>query len=147
MPKQGSSSSTSDGILKVFQKAENIQKSKSDNFNFQAVVLLDDVGLAETSPFNPLKVLHALLEPSYPKDGPEVSVIGISNWRLDNSKSIRALMVQRPQLGEKDSVETTLSLFFERESSIDMNKRNIQNLARAYTDYQKNQKYPYFHGI
>ena len=58
-------------------------------------------------------------------------------------------MVQRPQLGEKDSVETTLSLLLkgERESSIDMNKRNIQNLARAYTDYQKNQKYPYFHGI
>jgi len=77
----------------------------------------------------------------------KVSVIGISNWRLDNSKSIRALMVQRPQLSEKDSVETTLSLFFERESSIDMNKRNIQNLARAYTNYQKNQKYPNFHGI
>ena len=94
-----------------------------------------------------MKVLHALLEPNYPKDGPEVSVIGISNWRLDNSKSIRALMVQRPQLGEKDSVETTLSLLLkgEREPSIYMNKRNIQSLARAYTT--KKIKYPYFHGI
>jgi len=53
------------------------------------------VGLAETSPFNPLKVLHSLLEPSYPATGPTVSVIGISNWRLDNSKSSRALLVQR----------------------------------------------------
>jgi len=94
-------------------------------------------------------VLHALLEPSYPKDGPEVSVIGISDWRLDNSKSSRALMVQRPQLSEKDLVETALSLLLkgERESSIDMNKRNIVNLARAYINYQKNQKYPSFHGI
>jgi hypothetical protein len=53
------------------------------------------VGLAETSPFNPLKVLHSLLEPSYPTTRPTVSVIGISNWRLDNSKSSRALLVQR----------------------------------------------------
>jgi len=56
------------------------------------------VGLAETSPFNPLKVLHSLLEPSYPATGPTVSVIGISNWRLDNSKSSRALLVQRYDL-------------------------------------------------
>jgi len=56
-------------------------------------------------------------------------------------------MVQRPQLGEKDSVETTLSLLLkgEREPSIYMNKRNIQSLARAYTT--KKIKYPYFHGI
>ncbi|CAI2173905.1 15093_t:CDS:2, partial [Funneliformis geosporum] len=44
------------------------------------------IGLAEISPYNPLKVLHSLLEPSYPVDGPTVSVIGISNWRLDNSE-------------------------------------------------------------
>ncbi|CAG8596276.1 6964_t:CDS:10, partial [Paraglomus occultum] len=146
---QGSSSSTSDGILKVFQKAEKIQKTKSDNFNLQTVVLLDGVGLAETSPFNPLKVLHALLEPSYPKDGPEVSIIGISNWRLDNSKSSRALLVQRPQLSKEDLVETALSLLLkgERKSSIDMSNRKIENLTAAYTDYKKNQKYPNFHGL
>jgi len=56
------------------------------------------VGFAETSPFNPLKVLHSLLEPSYPANGPTVSVIGISNWRLDNSKISRALLVQRYKL-------------------------------------------------
>ncbi|CAG8591839.1 8168_t:CDS:10 [Paraglomus occultum] len=149
IPHQGSSLSTSDGILKVFRKAENIQKSKSDNLNLQAVVLLDGVGLAETSPFNPLKVLHALLEPSYPKDGPEVSIIGISNRRLDNSKSSRALLVQRPQLSEKDLVEIAFSFLLkgERGPSFDMNRRNIQNLAKAYANYQKNQKYPNFHGL
>ncbi|CAB4440833.1 unnamed protein product [Rhizophagus irregularis] len=71
-----------------------------------SVVLLDEVGLAETSPFNPLKVLHSLLEPSYPATGPTVSVIGISNWRLDNSKSSRALLVQRPQFSLDDLVDT-----------------------------------------
>lgn len=47
------------------------------------------------SPHNPLKVLHSILEPNYPAELPEVSIIGISNWRLDNSKSSRALLVQR----------------------------------------------------
>src|SRR3954470_9119761 len=62
---------------------------------FTLFIILFIVGLAETSPLNPLKVLHSLLEPSYPATGPTVSVIGISNWRLDNSKSSRALLVQR----------------------------------------------------
>ncbi|CAG8842712.1 4540_t:CDS:2, partial [Gigaspora margarita] len=91
---QGSSSSTSDGIIKVFEKANKYQETSSKEFSVISVVVLDEVGLAETSPHNPLKVLHALLEPNYPSDGPSVSVVGISNWRLDNSKSSRALLVQ-----------------------------------------------------
>ncbi|CAI2172871.1 11316_t:CDS:2, partial [Funneliformis geosporum] len=90
IPHQGSSSSTSDGIEKVFQKAKAYQKTSSDEFPVISVVLLD-----EGNPYNPLKVLHSLLEPSYPVDGPTVSVIGISNWRLDNSKN-----------SEKDLVNT-----------------------------------------
>ncbi|CAB4416537.1 unnamed protein product [Rhizophagus irregularis] len=72
IPHQGSSSSTSDGIEKVFQKAKAYQETSSKEFPVISVVLLDEVGLAETSPFNPLKVLHSLLEPSYPADGPTV---------------------------------------------------------------------------
>ena len=69
------------------------------------------VGLAETSPFNPLKVLHSLLEPSYPATGPTVAVIGISNWRLDNSKSSRALLVQRYELSLKKKLALKTPLF------------------------------------
>ncbi|CAI2162255.1 20165_t:CDS:2, partial [Funneliformis geosporum] len=108
IPHQGSSSSTSDGIEKVFQKAKAYQETSSNEFPVISVVLLDEVGLAETSPYNPLKVLHSLLEPSYPADGPTVSVVGISNWRLDNSKSSRALLVQRPKFDLEDLVETAL---------------------------------------
>ncbi|CAG8500666.1 13406_t:CDS:2, partial [Gigaspora rosea] len=94
VPHQGSSSSTSDGISTVFNKANNYQKGNSEEFPLITVVLLDEIGLAEKSPHNPLKVLHYLLEPNYPAELPGVSVIGISNWRLDNSKSSRALLVQ-----------------------------------------------------
>ncbi|CAG8640788.1 7079_t:CDS:2, partial [Scutellospora calospora] len=86
IPYQGSSSSTSDGITKVFQSAQNYQHTSSKENPVTAVVLLDEVGLAETSPYNPLKVLHALLEPPLGSKSsePAVPVIGISNWRLDN---------------------------------------------------------------
>ncbi|CAI2170841.1 825_t:CDS:2, partial [Funneliformis geosporum] len=106
IPHQGSSSSTSDGIEKVFQKAKAYQNTSSEEFPVISVVLLDEVGLAEISPYNPLKVLHSLLEPSYPADDPVVSVIGISNWRLDNSKNSRALLVQRPNFDLDDLIET-----------------------------------------
>jgi E3 ubiquitin-protein ligase RNF213 len=44
------------------------------------VVVFDEIGLAEISPHNPLKVMHSLLEP------PRVATVGISNWSLDASK-------------------------------------------------------------
>lgn len=39
--------------------------------NALVLVHFDEIGLAEASPNNPLKVLHAHLEPGYPKDRPE----------------------------------------------------------------------------
>ncbi|XP_048248430.1 uncharacterized protein LOC124132728 [Haliotis rufescens] len=59
---QGSESSTSDGIIKVFEKAERYRESTKEE-NVLPVVILDEIGLAETSKFNPLKVLHSRLEP------------------------------------------------------------------------------------
>ncbi|POG74253.1 hypothetical protein GLOIN_2v1577211, partial [Rhizophagus irregularis DAOM 181602=DAOM 197198] len=128
IPHQGSSSSTSDGIIKVFDKANRFQETTSTQFPVISVVLLDEVGLAETSPYNPLKVLHSLLEPSYPATGPTVSVIGISNWRLDNSKSSRALLVQRPQFDLDDLVDTAERLLNKRVrlSLCEMTPENIQ---------------------
>ncbi len=128
--------------------------------------------MAETSSFNPLKVLHFLLEPSYPATGPTVSVVGISNWRLDNSKSCRALIVQtydtynfvkykftgyliiilhffffRPQFDVDDLVDTA-------ERLLNMNvigpfqRSTLELLAKAYLDYEKHgQNLPNFHGL
>ncbi|CAG8439285.1 11270_t:CDS:10, partial [Acaulospora colombiana] len=145
IPHQGSSSSTSDGIIKVFQKAEAYQKTGSDDFSVTSVVLLDEVGLAEKSPFNPLKVLHALLEPRYPSDGPSVSVIGISNWRLDNSKSSRALLVQRPKFDLDDLVDTAVRLLKEETWTT---KELLKPLAKAYYDYEQHgQEIANFHGL
>ena len=49
------------------------------------LVVIDEIGLAELSPYNPLKVLHEKL------DNPKISFIGISNWSLDASKMNRVI--------------------------------------------------------
>jgi hypothetical protein len=53
------------------------------------VVVIDEIGLCELSPYNPLKVLHSLLEPNEAVD--EVAFLGISNWSLDASKMNRGI--------------------------------------------------------
>ncbi|RUS21593.1 hypothetical protein BC937DRAFT_92153, partial [Endogone sp. FLAS-F59071] len=143
IPHQGSSSSTSDGIIKVFKKAERYQeKSNTDKFPSRAVVLLDEVGLAETSPFNPLKVLHALLEPQGSDACPSVAVVGISNWRLDASKMSRAIRIQRPIQDIHDLVQTTKGLMI-----MSLSDQILSTLARAYHNYQQSQHIANFHGL
>lgn len=65
---QGSSTSKSSGIINVFNKARNLIKANSENAkqngNIKAEKLIsleffDEMGLAEVSKNNPLKVLHA----------------------------------------------------------------------------------------
>ena len=62
---QGSRQSTSASLLAVFDRAVQQQgKLRRLGRRALAVVLLDEVGLAEQSPFNPLKVASAMFEPS-----------------------------------------------------------------------------------
>jgi len=60
---QCSQLSTSNSIIKLFNDAKKYQDSEKKNKkSFVAVVVLDEVGLAEDSPNLPLKSLHPLLE-------------------------------------------------------------------------------------
>lgn len=56
---QCSQLSTSESIIKLFETAKSFQK---DTTTYVSVVVLDEVGLAEDSPYLPLKALHPLLE-------------------------------------------------------------------------------------
>lgn len=159
---QGSESSTSDGILKVFDKARKYREYNATG-DVLPVVLLDEIGLAEISKYNPLKVLHSLLEPG---DGtfPNVAVVGISNWALDAAKMNRAIHLSRPEPDVDDLFETGKSL---RGANSDGNglgvsrtrsghqfswrtypdDRMLHCLAEAYQKYQESQRYANFHGL
>ena len=150
---QGSESSTSEGIIKVFEKAKRYKKHNPDII---PVVLLDEIGLAENSSFNPLKVLHSLLEPSH-GGFPEMAVVGISNWALDAAKMNRAVHLSRPEPNEEDLFETAKSIRDENakrrgDKKTDGKRRNehdqqLKKLAKAYHSYHNDQAHANFHGL
>ena len=91
------------------------------------MVLLDEVGLAENSPNNPLKVLHSILEPGKGKL-PDVAVVGISNWALDAAKMNRAIHLSRPEPTPNDLGETAISLYqakVQSERDLDASTKNV----------------------
>ena len=58
---QGSETSTAEGIEQVFDKAKKAQDNNKNN-DIINLVFFDEMGLAERSSNNPLKVIHYLLE-------------------------------------------------------------------------------------
>ena len=126
---QGSESSTSDGIMKVFEKAKNYQKHNEKDV--LSVVILDEIGLAEVSRFNPLKVLHGLLEPGNGQNL-NIAVVGISNWALDAAKMNRAVHLSRPDMDLDELKYTGYSI----SSAIVDEMRNDQDMDTSdYDDY------------
>ncbi|CAI2163352.1 4918_t:CDS:2 [Funneliformis geosporum] len=70
----------------------NLRGSESNDEYFKKLPRV--IEFVEASVKKPLKILHHLLEPSYPATGPAVSFIGLSNLCLNISKSSRAILVQ-----------------------------------------------------
>ena len=65
----------------MFVNAKNFQ-DKRDVTTFVSVVVLDEVGLAETSPYLPLKALHPLLEDGTEGSGSNDQVNQLKMHRL-----------------------------------------------------------------
>ena len=122
-PYQGSVNSTSEEIIEVFKKAKNYQKTNEDTI---VMVCFDEMGLAEISKNNPLKVIHSELEMNFDfenknddylfnkNDQAKVAFLGISNWSLDASKMNRAIfnVIQEPDIIDlkKTSIEIASSI-------------------------------------
>jgi hypothetical protein len=126
--------STSKAITDAHAQAKRSQKefdSKSkesgSKTNYVAVLVLDEVGLAEDSVHMPLKVLHRLL------DDEEVGFFGISNWSLDPAKMNRGLFLSRAAPEQRELVNTARAIATNNneESSMTM------MLAPIATAYQK----------
>ena len=78
---QGSLSTTSKEVKDAFDKSKHYAKNMK---NMIPVLFFDEMGLAEISDNNPLKILHSELE--YDESDKTVAFVGISNWALDVSK-------------------------------------------------------------
>ena len=129
---QGSETSTAEGIEQVFAKALNAKKKDPNNKNIN-LVFFDEMGLAERSSNNPLKVIHFLLEKDE-KDS--VPFLGISNWKLDAAKINRALNLSITDYDIEDLEETAISIA----QALDLDLSNkykhfFETLAKTYYGY------------
>ena len=131
---QGSLTSTSSEVKKIFDRAKKVIEKQEDKTKNISVILFDEMGLAEISPNNPLKVIHSELDGKQ-----EVAFVGISNWVLDASKMNRAihLSVQEPDLNDLILTAKTISNdIYEEIGKIDLYKNLIENLTKAYHEYK-----------
>ena len=128
---QGSEASTAEGIKQVFDKAKkNQDSSKNNDIN---LVFFDEMGLAERSSNNPLKVIHYLLERDQQNSVP---FLGISNWKLDASKINRALNLSITDYDINDLKDTAISIARAINSVFaNQYKELLDSLTETYYDY------------
>ncbi len=106
----------------------------------RVVVFFDELGLAELSKLNPLKVLHELLEPDkFDETQKEkvVGFVGISNWRLDASKMNRAIFLARPDPNSEDLEKTAIDISQSYLGDNSIYDRYFKYLAQTYYKYKK----------
>ena len=148
---QGSLSSTSEGIQNIFIKARKTILNDKNSKEILPVFYFDEMGLAELSKNNPLKVIHSELE--YDENKGKISFVGISNWSLDASKMNRGIFISIPEPDKDDLILTALKIG-ESYNDILVNKYKeyYENLAKTYFDYKKSfdsndMKNNNFHGL
>ena len=109
---QGSMDSTSEGVLKVFKLSRDRYKrlKEEDKKNNISLIFFDEMGLAEHSPNNPLKVIHSQLEYDLNEGDNKIAFVGISNWSLDASKMNRGMFLSIPEPTENDTKQTALTI-------------------------------------
>ena len=135
---QGSKTSTSQGLEFVFDKAKKIVIGEKGKEKIISLVYFDELGLAELSKNNPLKVLHKLLEYDEMKKDEQVAFVGISNWVLDASKMNRGLFLSIIDPDEKDLEETANTIADSyRDNLSGDNPTLFKGLADTYYHYKK----------
>ena len=151
---QGALNSTSEGVKAIFEKAREILKVK-ENKSRISTIYFDEMGLAEHSPHNPLKVIHSELEYDLNEDDKKISFLGVSNWMLDASKMNRGITITIPDPNENDIKKTSITIaksYLDEE--LDNNiKLFFENLGMSFYEYKQEfikknilKKYLDFHG-
>ena len=141
---QGSESTQPEDIQRLFRKAESkansvrakLEENDKNKLFPIIMILFDELGLAERSESNPLKVLHEKLEYTGKKEG--VSFVGISNYSLDAAKVNRALVLSVPDLDERiddlnETAKNIVASISERIQSDDI----FRIISGTYFNYKK----------
>ena len=137
---QGSMGSTSKGVENIFKKARNILENISDEDKEKniSMIFFDEMGLAEYSPNNPLKVIHSELEYDLNEGDKKVAFVGISNWRLDASKMNRGIFISIPEPDQEDTKATAFNIGQSYDEILaEKYKDFFENLGIIYYKYKQ----------
>ena len=137
---QGSTASTSKGVENVFKLArETLEKLKDDDKKkIISLIYFDEMGLAECSPHNPLKVIHSELEYDQNEGDKKVAFVGISNWSLDAAKMNRGISISIPEPDEEDNKDTSFTIGNSYDEVMAGRYKNFfENLGISYFNYKK----------
>ena len=143
---QGSESTNPEDVEKLFEMAEGKYNSFNEKLKKKEIkeedlpismILFDELGLAEKSKTNPLKVFNSKLEYAGKKEG--VSFVGISNYSLDSAKLNRFMVLSVQNLDEKvDQLIITSKAIVEKisEDLYKNQKQVFDTLVRTYYQYK-----------
>ena len=105
------------------------QNLQNNNKGIIVCIYIDEIGLCELSPSNPLKALHTYLELDYKNQNLEkkLAFVGISNWKLDAAKMNRGiyLNVINPISNKKQMEETAFQITNIYESSFSLKYKDL----------------------
>ena len=134
---QGSRSTTPDDVESFFNIAEKKLDYLKEEQDFILMLLFDELGLAEKSKSNPLKVLHSKLE--YRENQNNISFIGISNWTLDSAKLNRAIILSVRDLDEfiDDLTKTSQSIAKSIDINLEIDEIFEVLLPSVYFEYKQ----------
>ena len=137
---QGSMASTSDGVKKVFEQVKKNYKNLSEEnkkYNI-SMIFFDEMGLAEHSPNNPLKVIHAELDEALDEGNSKIAFVGISNWTLDASKMNRGMHLSIPEPSKEDTQKTALTIGESYDITLASKYKDFyEGLGLAYYKYKQ----------
>ena len=129
---------------------------QNNNKGIIVCVYIDEIGLCELSPFNPLKALHTFLELGYKNQNIEkkLAFVGISNWKLDAAKMNRGLYLNviNPILDIKQMEETAFQITNIYDDTFSVKyKKLLEILTRVIFNYhvdlrEEKDSQAYFHG-
>ena len=130
---QGSPSSTALGIQNTFNKARLRIKP---NENIISSVSIDELGIIEHLPNNPLKLMHSELEYDLHDENEKIAFVGISNYELDSSNMNRGIFLSIGEPDEEDLIKTSLTIAESVNKSLSFQyKDKINYLSRIYYKY------------
>ena len=144
---QGSESINPEDILKLFEIAEGKYNTFNEKLKNNEIakedfpiymILFDELGLAEKSKTNPLKILHSKLE--FGGTDGNVSFIGISRYSLDVAKLNRFIVLSVQNDDEKIDQLIIASKAIIENISEDLYKNQKQLfhiLIKTYYEYKK----------